>query len=491
MKKSGNNKLNLFAVVLLSIVCVFGGCSYVDTNYEGGSKLDKPSVSARAWPGVNILTWTAVPAAASYNIYRNGDTPVNTTALAYSDINIVNGQEYKYTVEAVFSLKSEANVIGTATTVYLTGIRPPAGTAADDSLNLAAYESGSDGSTRKTADKTAASYLTPARLGGYAGNGVIYAEFPAKPYLKYNVEAEYTADTTYSGSVIMQDLFLTDKNYTIGGTVLPILRGGEWKINVTAEALNPIYRQSQPVTSTESITIDSLNVGGNVVDASSDGNLKAVYTGASKVRLAWLPTSNGSSAFPVSCYKVYRQSVDAATGLQTWNLVSGTVAQATVTKTASSKETIYYIDDSAAAAESTYALVLSKDYAYANAVKQNAPAYAGSATKISLTASTTTSGAVTVKAGAPVAGETITVSYAEYSGLETDDAVLAGIYAVSSWEPVSMKEVDENSGVTGATAKNLVLQGDTGVLSSGLYIFRLDVSNASGSQTTYQFYTAK
>ncbi len=468
---------------LAAALCMFS-CTDVN-NTTTSAKLDPPVVSAKAWPGVNIITWTAVPAAASYNVYKDGNAPVNQTALSFSDINIVNGQSHKYTVEAVFSLKSEANVIGTATTVYLTGIRPPAGTSADDALNLAAYESGSDGSTRKTADQTNIHYLTGDRISGYAGNGVICAEFPAKPYLKYTVEAALASDPTYSGEIVMQDLFLTDQNYKLGGSVLPILKGGTWNINVTAESLNQAYRPSAPVAAASSITIEDLGVA-------ATNSLTAIYTSASNVRLAWIPAiESGSTPYATNCYAVYRQSVDAATGMKSWTQVSGTVTKATIAKgVVGVEKSYYYIDDAAASgtADLVYALVISKNYKYGDAANKTVPPHAGSSMALSLTAPSALPGKVSANAGSSAVGESYDVYYVQYEGAATDDPFLAGITTQKTWIKVNVAEADATA--PGATTKTFVVKGDTTLeLDAGTYLFRLRVRNGNKEQTSYQFIT--
>lgn len=487
MKKS-----QLFITASLFFSFFFIACAGDTTSYyEGSSKLDKPVVTAKAWPGVNIITWTAVPAAASYNIYRNGNTPVNTTALAYSDINVVNGQQYKYTIEAVFSLKSEANVIGTAETVYLNGIRPPAGTAEDTALNLAAYEGGTDGSTRKSADQSDLRYLSPANIKGYAGNGVLYAEFPAKPYLKYSVEAVLQGDAAYSGSTVMQDLFLSDLNYGLGGTVLPILKGGKWDIKITAEALNPIYRKSAAVTAAVPISIESILIAGNPVAATA--SLTSVYTSASNARLIWTPADDESgNAYGTECYSVFRQSV-ATDGTKSWNLVSGTVTAASL-NAGGSPVTYYWIDDAGASstADLNYALVLSKDYKYGNSVLASLPVYAGSSLALSLTApaswtaATPANGQISVNIGTRAAGDAYSVSYTSYAGSASDDAYLAAnTISAAAWTDVTLTETDETA--AGATTKTFVVKGTTTEsLPKGTYLFRLVVRNGNKKQINYQ-----
>lgn len=489
MKHLNKNTLS-FAAVLSAIL--FGAAAFCACDIDNGSvysaafdsgssKLDPPEVTARAWPGVNIITWTAVPAAASYNIYKDGNAPINQTALSFSDVDIVNGQTHKYTVEAVFSLKSEANVIGTATTVYLKGIRPPAGTAEDTALNLAAYEGGTDGVTRAKANQNDARYLAPARIKAYAGNGVICAEFPGKPYLTYKVQAALASDPTFSGDIVMKELFLSDQNYKLGGSVLPILKGGEWKISVVAEALNQAYRPSEAVTASSNVNIESLP---GVVATPS---LYAVYTSASNVRVAWVPATDALSVFyPEKCYTVYKQSVDAATGMKSWTLVSGAIGKATLAGGA----TYYYVDDAAAGgtAESLYALVISQDYKYGDAVKQTVPVYAGSS--MALTLSTASATSVSVNTGSAAYGETPDVFYCEYAtGPVTDDPYLAGINT-SSWTQVTLAEHDETA--PGATTKTYVNKGTaTSLTSRKTYLFRLRVSKGSAQQISYQFFTVQ
>jgi len=70
--------------------------------------LAAPGVSARSGNGQVTLSWTAVPGASTYNVYRGGSpggegsTPIKTgiTAAPFADTGVVNGQPYYYQVTA-------------------------------------------------------------------------------------------------------------------------------------------------------------------------------------------------------------------------------------------------------------------------------------------------------------------------------------------------------------------------------------------------------
>ena len=101
----------------LIAVSIFGFVSCGDsTEFDAKSdtiySLDAPRVTAKAYPGVNYISWEPVTSAQGYKIYRvqDGDSSVlrNVASdvtcyadIASSDHILADGKEYKYIVEAV------------------------------------------------------------------------------------------------------------------------------------------------------------------------------------------------------------------------------------------------------------------------------------------------------------------------------------------------------------------------------------------------------
>ncbi|MBD5432822.1 MAG: hypothetical protein HDR35_00750, partial [Treponema sp.] len=121
--------------------------------------LETPSVTAKAYPGVNFVSWKPVTGASGYDVtvYEEGTYKGRKSLSTYSfpDTDLVNGKTYTYSVEAISTTNP-----GTMREVYATNSRgeasvkaivPPAGTK---SLELPAYEGGYDGTNTKTVSES-------------------------------------------------------------------------------------------------------------------------------------------------------------------------------------------------------------------------------------------------------------------------------------------------------------------------------------------------
>ncbi|KAF0131175.1 MAG: putative aminopeptidase [Bacteroidetes bacterium] len=68
------------------------------------NRLNPPrGLAALAGDQVVELNWTALPDAASFNIYRNGTLISNLTSNQYSDFDVVNGTPYTYYITAIYA----------------------------------------------------------------------------------------------------------------------------------------------------------------------------------------------------------------------------------------------------------------------------------------------------------------------------------------------------------------------------------------------------
>lgn len=149
----------LSAVALSSLVlsatlmsCSQQAAPSYDARQDTVLTIEAPSVTAKAYPGVNYITWSVVPQAAKYELYRVGDgastgtllvaTPDNKQ-IAYADIadkndSIIDGKSYKYEVVAIAANASGAGVPSRAVYVKsnkgsasVTAKVPTAGTTLD------------------------------------------------------------------------------------------------------------------------------------------------------------------------------------------------------------------------------------------------------------------------------------------------------------------------------------------------------------------------
>ena len=112
-------KKTIFKLLGIGLIAasVFGFVSCGDsTEYDAKSdtiySLDAPRVTAKAYPGVNYISWEPVTSAQGYKIYRvlDGDSSklrsVASDVTCYADIAsddhiLSDGKVYKYIVEAI------------------------------------------------------------------------------------------------------------------------------------------------------------------------------------------------------------------------------------------------------------------------------------------------------------------------------------------------------------------------------------------------------
>ncbi|MBD5446432.1 MAG: hypothetical protein HDR32_01470, partial [Treponema sp.] len=152
-------------IAACAAVFVLGSCG--ETEFDGRQdtvySLETPSVSAKAYPGVNVVSWKPVTGASGYkvtvyeeNVFKRDITEeLSDDGCAYADTKLTNGKTYTYSVEATSTTNP-----GTMREVYATNSRgeasvkaivPPAGTK---SLELPAYEGGYDGTNTKTVSES-------------------------------------------------------------------------------------------------------------------------------------------------------------------------------------------------------------------------------------------------------------------------------------------------------------------------------------------------
>ena len=354
-----------------------------DTVYS----LSTPSVNAKAYPGVNIVSWKPVSGAQSYNIcvYEEGTFKRfdSVTACYFTDSkDLVNGKNYKYTVEAVGKNELPAREVFVTNSglgeASAKAIVPPAGTSA---LELASYENGYDAN----ADKKMALSADDITVRQYKDS--VYVSFPAKAYLKYGV-GYYSVDlpneiNTFAWKESVGDVAFNDATSTVN---FPIMSKGKYQIAVKVRALdyydgynsdaywdseNQEWKSdwiSKPVVTNyeeevvaaktlfevASLGLDSetKNVTAEYV---SEGNL---YASASKkdVRVSFIPAEKDGKPVPTSWYTVYRQT----NGEYATTKVDGTVD-------ATAPDGKYYLIDKGITDSSksyTYYVVVSNDGKY-------------------------------------------------------------------------------------------------------------------------------
>ena len=331
------------AGILAATVLLFASCAADDSSYSSQIDtvlyLEKPQVSAKAYPGMNFVSWEPVANANGYVLYKYEDnnfkssSSLSYTDLSYKDTDIKDGALYSYFVEAE-SKTSTGRSISTENTrsdkVSVKGIVPPSDVT---TLNLYAYEDyGSKESPKGNKDFVVTSSNIKISNNEMKSSGKLSISFPGKAYLTYNlgytnIDNQFDVQNTYSTIASnIRDNSTNDKIFYYGYTVTA---PGIYKAVIRVDSENSLFASSPVVISDESVTIEKLNgTGGTIYSASYTDLGKTVRVVFNKYVL------NGSSV-PESYYKVYR----CEAGSYLYEPVSGTIAA-----TDSSKAT-YFADD--------------------------------------------------------------------------------------------------------------------------------------------------
>lgn len=331
------------AGILAATVLLFASCAADDSSYSSQIDtvlyLEKPQVSAKAYPGMNFVSWEPVANANGYVLYKYEDnnfkssSSLSYTTLSYKDTDIKDGALYSYFVEAE-SKTSTGRSISTENTrsdkVSVKGIVPPSDVT---TLNLYAYENyGSKESPKGNKDFVVTSSNIKISKDELKESGKLSISFPGKAYLTYNlsytnIDNKFDVLNTYSPITSnIRDNSTNDKIFYYGYTVTA---PGIYKAVIRVNSENSLFGSSPDVVSDESVTIEKLNGTGGTIAS-------ALYTDLGKtVRVVFNKYVLNGSSVPESYYKVYR----CEAGSYLYEPVSGTIAA-----TDSSKAT-YFADD--------------------------------------------------------------------------------------------------------------------------------------------------
>ncbi|MBD5434938.1 MAG: hypothetical protein HDR36_00215 [Treponema sp.] len=363
--------------------------------------LETPSVTAKAYPGVNVVSWKPVTGANGYNVtvYEEGTFKRNVdSGNFFTDTELVNGKTYTYYVEA----KSTTNPGTFTREVYATNSRgeasvkaivPPAGTK---SLELPAYENGYDGKNTKTVPENDNWVVKPSNITVAVADGKVSVNFPMKAYLQYGIKvynydeniphelvytniSHYDKDKPYYNKNTLYDSDkydtvngeyykdgLSDKyaNNVLGLSSFNIDGAGKYQIAIQAFALNDNYAASDEViygeVEIEKLKLDHETSGANAKYIYADNKIanNAAVNGASNdVRVSFTPATKDSENVPTSWYKVYRR----VKGEYTNTLIGNVIEDA--------EKDIYYIDDKVpdVKKEYVYTIVVSNGGKYGKA----------------------------------------------------------------------------------------------------------------------------
>ena len=341
------------SIVLAAALISCGDTSDFDGATDTVITVGTPKVTAKAYPGVNYISWEPIAQAKAYELYRTEDGVAGTDAhlgtltstnLQYADVaganaaTIVDGKSYKYTVIAVGANGTSGDIPTRA--VYLksssgsasvTAKVPQAGTAALD-LNKSYAE--------KLNEKNVSKNVTVKFVEEGENAGKIYYEYLATAAYTYKVAFLEDGKWESAGTAAITGTATTAKyieNYKIEATSTPT-NPGKYNVFIAVDSVaSSLYPTSYVNTG---ITVEVAKLVQTEV-ANTDPKA-AVYTAEKTARVYWTPAkdADGVKYFPTSSYKVYR---NVATALNEAPLTA--LDAAVVEGVNSDGKTIYYIDD--------------------------------------------------------------------------------------------------------------------------------------------------
>lgn len=322
-----------------------------ESEYSGAQdtviSLATPSVTAKAYPGYNLISWNPVANVKKWELYRYEDGNVtdktvvaltaNTTF--YEDTSdLQNNVSYTYKVMAVGSVSGRAVVTqdSAAGSATVTAIVPPLATSP---LNLAAYESGYDGKNAKElSESEKTNYLLSADSTDITSNlKNLGVAIRAKAYLTYNVYLDKGDKYDSTKNLLAADkaTLASGKNSTIeNNTVLPmtaaVTTAGDYTVYVEVRSKSSYFINSD-IVKVGTINYDVLEATSNPAITSA-----AYVDNGNTIRIAFngvtFATGVKSTA---SNFIVYRNDA-AANG---YTAVSGTITENPVSPNT------YFVDD--------------------------------------------------------------------------------------------------------------------------------------------------
>lgn len=306
-----------------------GDASDYDSKIDTVLSLNAPSVTAKAYPGVNYISWEPVTSAQGYTVYRVKDgvastlRTVKSNVTSYADIAdsthvLSDGKEYKYIVEAISdtdpALSRAVYVKNSQGSATVKAIVPPSGSPAISAEPTSA--SGKD-YIKKYYEKLVTKAAENVNFS--VKNGKFYAEYPATAGFKYGINAAEKGkyDALGESSVLAPKFISNYKEDYKAEETKTVPSSGEFEIFLTVGSVSDLYK---PVV---------LKIGSETVkdigEASSISNVSAKYVAKKSVIVSWKPatlTATGKKS-PVSNFKVYRSS-DADSS---WTAISSEVKE--------------------------------------------------------------------------------------------------------------------------------------------------------------------
>lgn len=309
---------------------VFGFVSCGDsTEYDAKSdtiySLDAPRVTAKAYPGVNYISWEPVTSAQGYKIYRvlDGDSSklrsVASDVTCYADIAasdhiLSDGKVYKYIVEAVSKsdpASREVYAKNSQGSASVKAIVPPTGS---DAISAEPASASGKDYIKKYYEKLV---TKKENVNLSVENGYFYVEYPATAGFKYEIsvypKGKYDAlggKFTFASSI---PNYKEDYKAELKKTVTNF---SEFDVRLEVSSVSELYKPVNVLLG--SLTAESIE------ESDPIRNVNAKYVDSKTAVVSWTPaTLKDGKNSPLTNFKVYRTSdVD-----ETWIAISAEVKE--------------------------------------------------------------------------------------------------------------------------------------------------------------------
>lgn len=327
-------KKTIFRLLGTSLIAasVFGFVSCGDsTEYDAKSdtiySLDAPRVTAKAYPGVNYISWEPVTSAQGYKIYRvlDGDSSklrsVASDVTCYADIAasdhiLSDGKVYKYIVEAVSKSDPASREVYAKNSQGSASVKAIVPTAGSKAISAEPASASGKDYIKKYYEKLVTKAAENVTLS--IENGNFYAEYPATAGFKYVISASVKGmyDALGEASSYSSSIFENYKEDYKAELNVPVKGSSEYEIRLKVSSVSDLY---EPVVLLlGSITVESIG------ESEAIKNVNAEYVASKTALVSWAPaTLKDGKDSPVTNFKVYRTSdVD-----ETWTAISAEVKE--------------------------------------------------------------------------------------------------------------------------------------------------------------------
>lgn len=327
-------KKTIFKLLGTSLIAasVFSFVSCGDsTEYDAKSdtiySLDAPRVTAKAYPGVNYISWEPVTSAQGYKIYRvlDGDSSklrsVASDVTCYADIAsddhiLSDGKVYKYIVEAISKSDPASREVYAKNSQGSASVKAIVPTAGSKAISAEPASASGKDYIKKYYEKLVTKAAENVTLS--IENGNFYAEYPATAGFKYEISASVKGMyDALGGDVPFYSPFENYKeDYKAEFNNGPVPGSSEYEIRLKVSSVSGLY---EPVV----LLLGSLSAE-SIGELDAIKNVKAEYIASKTALVSWAPaTLKDGKNSPVANFKVYRTSdVD-----DTWTAVSAEVKE--------------------------------------------------------------------------------------------------------------------------------------------------------------------